>query len=306
MSFLLVNHKCSSIIKLAIKNFGIELIHIKENNVFGMQSNLNNFAKEFYGASSAARLYASSFANISNEGIVSALKAQMNAYKSIAPASNSLEQVFKVTKPINESLGQFNSKVLQNYMSSQTTKQIESINRRLQRSIPTAGLNSSAALGKELRRSMEPFFNSGNLKTMTSVNNVFNKINTHPYASYEALQKAISDQVAPGLDELDKAVRDQIKKIEEEGNKSQSRSNSERWETNTKAAIKELQNPIKINKSRDKHFKFSMEYFIILFQFLILILYTNGIITSDSDFTKINIFLEIIDKAITTYQHDSK
>lgn len=266
-----------------------------------MQSNLNNFAKEFYSASSVARLYASSFANISNAGIASALKAQMSAYKSIAPASNSLEQVFKLTKPINESLVQFNSKVVQNYMSSQTTKQIESINRRLQRSIPTAGFNQTAAINKALRKTMEPLFNSGNLKTMTAANSILNKISANPYNSYKALQKAINNQTTPGLKELDKAVRNQIKDIEEEYGKSQTASDSDSRVIDTENSIKELQNTVKVDKKGTKHIEFSIEYFELMFQIIATILVATGFVKGDKGYELLGFIIESIDHALNIH-----
>lgn len=277
------------------------MINISEYNITGIQANLNKFSKELYGVSNASKLYKASLATIPNNhmGMSKVLEAQMNAYRSTVHTNDYLEQILKATKPLNGSWNQINSKKLQSLIASQTNKEIESITKSFLRNVPTTGFAQSSAISKELRKTMEPLFNSGNLKTMTAANRILNKVSANPYDSYKALQKTINNQATPGLKELDKAVRNQIKQVKNKYNESESPSNLKSREIDTKTAIKELQNPVKVNKQRKEHTELTMEYFIVFFQILTLILYSSGCITNAADFTKLNVLIAAIDKAIT-------
>lgn len=277
------------------------MINISEYNITGIQANLNKFSKELYGVSNASKLYKASLATIPNNhmGMSKVLEAQMNAYRSTVHTNDYLEQILKATKPLNGSWNQINSEKLQSLIASQTNKEIESITKSFLRNVPTTGFAQSSAISKELRKTMEPLFNSGNLKTMTAANRILNKVSANPYDSYKALQKTINNQATPGLKELDKAVRNQIKQVKNKYNESESPSNLKSREIDTKTAIKELQNPVKVNKQRKEHTELTMEYFIVFFQILTLILYSSSCITNAADFTKLNVLIAAIDKAIT-------
>lgn len=279
------------------------MINISEYNITGIQANLNKFSKELYGVSNASKLYKASLATIPNNhmGMSKVLEAQMNAYRSTVHTSDYLEQILKATKPLNGSWNQINSKTLQSLIASQTNKEIESMTKSFLRNVPTTGFAQSSAISKELRKTMEPLFNSGNLKTMTTANNLLNKISANPYDSYKALQKAIDNQATPGLKELDKAVRNQIKQVKNEYNESKSPSNIKSREIDTKAAIKELQNPIKVNEGRDKHIKLSVEYFNLFFQLIASLLIATGAVNGDREFEILGYILGALDRALNIH-----
>lgn len=158
----------------------------------------------------------------------------------------------------------------------------------------------------KLADAIKPLLSSRDFKLMSTANSIKNKIEKNPAAAYSSFQKALNQQSAPRLKQLDKDVRNQIEQIKHENDERYNRSDPDDRKMDTEATIKELQNPGNVDKTRDKDVKFSIEYFVLIFQLLTLILYSSGYIANDKTFTELTYVLNLINTSIELYYKEPK
>lgn len=315
------NSVCSSIIKLAIKNFGIELIHIKENNVFGMQSNLNNFAKEFYGASSAARLYASAFKTIPKDyglGMSKALKAQMDAYKSITPVSKYFEKTaralnatksfsntvnvaqFAAIKPstiptkvgaispalavAHDTLGEFNYGN-QLHKSLNAFYQAKSL---IERSGLLAATNnikieqlylSKVGIASQLKANIKPFLNSQNIKLASISNSLLNSLQANPDTSFKRISKMLGHISEVPREESSYNTRNPISSNKQSTNSSDNSTNFDDVKVFMRTSYEQYKNSIGQKIEENPSVEVCAQYVLYILQAM-QVLY---VVTSDEN-----------------------
>lgn len=259
------------------------MIYIKENNDFGIQSNLNDFAKNFYGASNAARLYASAFKTIPKDyglGMSKALRDQVNAYKSIAPTSKYFEQTLeamKLIEPTNIALGQISTKSLRPAMSSSIAKQISKTTRQLHYNIPIAQVNQARGLSEELHQAMKLLLDSNDLKLKATVNTIFNELTANPINAYQSFQKAIQAPVTPTFNHPDYNVREETQTVENNNQESNSNTETDDSFNTAKSIIKKYTNSIKENYAKSYDPERVINFFINLMQFVTFLSFFVGL-----------------------------
>ncbi len=321
MSSLLVNHKCSSIIKLAIKNFRIELIHIKENNVFGIQSNLNNFAKEFYGDSNAARLYISAFKTIPKDyglGMSKALKAQMDAYKSITPVSKYFEEnarALNATKSFSntvnvaqfaaiksltiptkdgaissalavahDTLGEFN-------YGSQLYKALNAFypaKSLIEQPGLLAATNNikikqldfqNVGIASQLKVNIKPFLNSQNIKLASISNSLLNSLQANPDNSFKRISKMLGHISEVPREESSYKTGDPISSNKQSTNSSNNSSNFDDAKVFVRTSYEQYKNSIGQKIEENPSVEVCAQYILYIFQ-VMQVLY---VVTSDEN-----------------------
>lgn len=321
MSPLLVNHKCSSIIKLAIKNFRIELIHIKENNVFGIQSNLNNFAKEFYGASNAARLYISAFKTIPKDyglGMSKALKAQMDAYKSITPVSKYFEEnarALNATKSFSntvnvaqfaaiksltiptkdgaissalavahDTLGEFN-------YGSQLYKALNAFypaKSLIEQPGLLAATNNikikqldfqNVGIASQLKVNIKPFLNSQNIKLASISNSLLNSLQANPDNSFKRISKMLGHISEVPREESSYKTGDPISSNKQSTNSSNNSSNFDDAKVFVRTSYEQYKNSIGQKIEENPSVEVCAQYVLYILQAM-QVLY---VVTSDEN-----------------------
>lgn len=250
-------------------------------------------------AFSSASLFSKNFSNYSTKGIQDALNS-IRGFQYSNRYNKALKEAVFSTSSLRIPINSISPISKQFKVSTDIAKQLN-INNIFSKQKQTIAFNSAASINSEIRKSLQPLLSSGNLKLMSTVNDVANRISANPTVAYNSFQKALSQQKEPLFKEIDKKVRDQIKYIEKEQNKSQNISDSDRRVMNTEEAIKELQNPSKIDKARDQHFKLSAEYFIFAFQIITFLLFIPCHVINNDTFDALIYLFELIDKAIMLY-----
>ena len=317
----LYNSVCSSIIKLAIKNFRIELIHIKENNVFGIQSNLNNFAKEFYGASNAARLYISAFKTIPKDyglGMSKALKAQMDAYKSITPVSKYFEEnarALNATKSFSntvnvaqfaaiksltiptkdgaissalavahDTLGEFN-------YGSQLYKALNAFypaKSLIEQPGLLAATNNikikqldfqNVGIASQLKVNIKPFLNSQNIKLASISNSLLNSLQANPDNSFKRISKMLGHISEVPREESSYKTGDPISSNKQSTNSSNNSSNFDDTKVFVRTSYEQYKNSIGQKIEENPSVEVCAQYILYIFQ-VMQVLY---VVTSDEN-----------------------
>lgn len=317
----LYNSVCSSIIKLAIKNFRIELIHIKENNVFGIQSNLNNFAKEFYGASNAARLYISAFKTIPKDyglGMSKALKAQMDAYKSITPVSKYFEEnarALNATKSFSntvnvaqfaaiksltiptkdgaissalavahDTLGEFN-------YGSQLYKALNAFypaKSLIEQPGLLAATNNikikqldfqNVGIASQLKVNIKPFLNSQNIKLASISNSLLNSLQANPDNSFKRISKMLGHISEVPREESSYKTGDPISSNKQSTNSSNNSSNFDDAKVFVRISYEQYKNSIGQKIEENPSVEVCAQYILYIFQ-VMQVLY---VVTSDEN-----------------------
>ena len=317
----LYNSVCSSIIKLAIKNFRIELIHIKENNVFGIQSNLNNFAKEFYGASNAARLYISAFKTIPKDyglGMSKALKAQMDAYKSITPVSKYFEEnarALNATKSFSntvnvaqfaaiksltiptkdgaissalavahDTLGEFN-------YGSQLYKALNAFypaKSLIEQPGLLAATNNikikqldfqNVGIASQLKVNIKPFLNSQNIKLASISYSLLNSLQANPDNSFKRISKMLGHISEVPREESSYKTGDPISSNKQSTNSSNNSSNFDDANVFVRTSYEQYKNSIGQKIEENPSVEVCAQYILYIFQ-VMQVLY---VVTSDEN-----------------------
>lgn len=315
------NSVCSSIIKLAIKNFRIELIHIKENNVFGIQSNLNNFAKEFYGASNAARLYTSAFKTIPKDyglGMSKALKAQMDAYKSITPVSKYFEENARALNAIksfsntvnvaqfaaiksltiptkdgaissalavaHDTLGEFN-------YGSQLYKALNAFypaKSLIEQPGLLAATNNikikqldfqNVGIASQLKVNIKPFLNSQNIKLASISNSLLNSLQANPDNSFKRISKMLGHISEVPREESSYKTGDPISSNKQSTNSSNNSSNFDDAKVFVRTSYEQYKNSIGQKIEENPSVEVCAQYILYIFQ-VMQVLY---VVTSDEN-----------------------
>lgn len=242
---------------------------------------MNSFAKEFYSASNAARLYTSAFKTIPKDyglGMSKALKAQMGAYKSITPASKYFEQALKAiksVKPVSIALGQTGAKALQPAMSSNVAKQMAEITQQLDYSISRTQINQSDELVKDLRQTMKPLLGSNNVRLSSGLNNLIQQFSSYPSLSINKFinaannpSKVFSQSESNGFRNSDeKAENDRKKKSNLSSATTAIRGSLDNFNQSSEKYAQESKNSYTWTHDPKKQ----MEYFLYFCQFLLLI-----------------------------------
>ena len=227
-------------------------------------------------------------------------RQQMKLYQSsTASIRDYLEASYKLTSNYRQMIK--DSVIVANQMSE--------IDKTLRKSAISAYIkevSGAAASVAKLTEAMKPLLSSGDLKLIATANNIKNKIEVDPVAAYSSFQKALNQQSAPRLKQLDQEVRNQIEQIKHENDERYNRSDPDDRKMDTEAIIKELQNPGNVDKTRDKDVKFSIEYFVLIFQLLALILYSSGYIANNKTFTELTYILNLINTSIELYYKQPK
>ena len=227
-------------------------------------------------------------------------RQQMKLYQSsTASIRDYLEASYKLTSNYRQMIK--DSVIVANQMSE--------IDKTLRKSAISAYIkevSGAAASVAKLTEAMKPLLSSGDLKLIATANNIKNKIEVDPVAAYSSFQKALNQQSAPRLKQLDQEVRNQIEQIKHENDERYNRSDPDDRKMDTEAIIKELQNPGNVYKTSDKDVKFSIEYFVLIFQLLALILYSSGYIANNKTFTELTYILNLINTSIELYYKQPK
>ena len=247
------------------------------------------------------------------------MRAQIDAYRSVTDnaktfwhVSETMKEAFKEAQQVQK----YSEALKKSMLAVPSAKELGYLSNAMKFSSNTGiadqlkvaynVASSTASLGSSLQEAMKPFLNSRDLKMMSTANDILNKVSTNPSDSYASFQKALNQQSAPRLKQLDQEVRNQIEQIKHENDERYNRSDPDDRKIDTEATIKELQNPGNVDKTRDKDVKFSIEYFVLIFQLLALILYSSGYIANNKTFTELTYILNLINTSIELYYKQPK
>ena len=248
-------------------------------------------------AFSSASLFSKNFSNYSAKGIQDALNS-IRGFQYSNRYNKALKESVFSTSSLRIPINSISPISKQFKVSTDIAKQLN-INNIFSKQKQTIAFNSAASINSEIRKSIQPFFKSGDLKIMSTANDIVNKISANPISSYNSLQKAFDQLNTAPLDQIEQNVSDQIKQIEKKQYESQSTSNSNGRIMNTETTIKEPQNTSKEDETWDDHVALSIEYFIYILHGIAILFLIYGQASDNQTLNNIAEFLEFIDESIT-------